>query len=58
MIYKELLQQLQQLTEEQLNTDVCVYDRENHDEYYQVGLEFINGARYDVVDVDYPIIHF
>ncbi len=35
MTYKELLQQLQQLDEDQLNSDVVIYD-EGINEYYQL----------------------
>ena len=56
MTYKELLNQLSQLTEEQLNQDVCVYD-EGADEYYQqgVGVELVYC---DVLNLDHPIIRF
>ena len=58
MTYKELLQQLQQLTEDQLNQDVCVYDT-GTDEYYQSGVEFVFATdECDVLDVDHPIIRF
>ena len=50
MKYKELLNQLSQLTEEQLNEDVCLYhDYEGY--CYQSDVEF-------VFDVDHPIIRF
>jgi hypothetical protein len=58
MIYKELLQQLQQLTEEQLNKDVCVYDSEGQNEYYNnVELVFAT-AKCESLEVDYPIISY
>ena len=60
MTYKELLNQLSQLTEEQLNSDVCVYD-EGTDEYYQqgVGVELVFATdECQVLDVDHPIIRF
>ena len=59
MTYKELLNQLQQLTEEQLNQDVAVYD-EGTDEYYQLKVElaFASAAFNDVLDVDHPYICF
>ena len=58
MTYKELLNQLQQLNEEQLNQDVCIWDEDN-DEYYQqdVDLLFVDNTQ-DVLDVDHPIIRF
>ena len=35
MTYKELLQQLQQLNEEQLNQDVCIWNSDyDGDEFY------------------------
>lgn len=58
MTYKELLLQLQQLTEEQLNSDVAVYDEES-DEYYQLNVEFVFATEEcQVLDVDHPIIRF
>jgi len=56
--YKELLNQLQQLTEEQLNQDVAVYDT-GTDEYYQLNIEFVFATdECQVLDVDHPIIRF
>jgi hypothetical protein len=58
MTYKELLQQLQQLDEDQLNSDVAVYD-EGTDEYYQLKVELVFATEEcDVLDVDHPIIRF
>jgi hypothetical protein len=58
MTYKELLQQLQQLDEEQLNQDVAVYDT-GTDEYYQLKVEFVfSTEECDVLDVNHPIIRF
>jgi hypothetical protein len=58
MTYKELLNQLQQLSEEQLNKDVAVYDG-NEYEYYQSSVEFVfTTDAQDVLDVDHPIIRF
>jgi hypothetical protein len=58
MIYKELLQQLQQLSEEQLNKDVCVYDSEGQDEYYHnVELVFATN-KCETLEIDYPIISY
>lgn len=56
--YRELLQQLQQFTDEQLNSNVTVYD-EGIDEHFdaKVKLVFtteIGGAR----DLGHPIIRF
>lgn len=53
MTYKELLQQLQKLNEEQLNQDVTVCDVE--EEYFAVlGLYFANPAFNDVLDAGHP----
>ena len=58
MTYKELLQQLQQLNEEQLNSDVAIYD-EVIVEYYQLTVEFVFATEEcQVLDVDHPIIRF
>ena len=58
MTYKELLNQLSQLNEEQLNQDVCIWDEDN-DEFYQqdVDLLFVDNTQ-DVLDVNHPIIRF
>jgi hypothetical protein len=58
MKYKELLQHLQQLNEDQLNMDVCICDYEN-EEYYLSNIEFWY-APYDSVifGLDQPIISF
>ena len=58
MTYKELLLQLQQLNEEQLNSDVAIWDVDN-DEYYQqdVDLLFVDNTQ-DVLDVDHPVFSF
>ena len=58
MTYKELLQQLQSLTEQQLNQDVAVYDTDS-DEYYQFGVEFVFATdECGVLDEDHPIIRY
>ena len=59
MTYKELLEQLQQLNEEQLNQDVAICDKTETDEYYQLGVELVFATEEcDVLDVDHPIIRF
>jgi hypothetical protein len=59
MIYKELLLQLQQLTEDQLNQDVCIWDSYENDEFYQQGVEFMFATEEcQVLDVNHPIIRF
>ena len=58
MTYKELLAELQQLNEEQLNSDVAVYDTDT-DEYYQLNVELVFATdECQVLDVDHPIIRF
>ena len=58
MTYKDLLLQLQQLSEEQLNQDVAIYVP-GVDEYYQDGVELVFATEaQDVLDVDHPIIRF
>ena len=58
MTYKELLNQLSQLNEEQLNQDVAIWDEDN-DEFYQqdVDLLFVDVTAV-VLDVDHPVIRF
>ena len=57
MTYKELLQQIQLFTEEQLNSDVCVYDTST-DEYYQLNIELVFTTTADILDIDHPVIRF
>lgn len=58
MTYKELLDQLQQLNEEQLNQDVAIYDTAI-DEYYQLYVELVfANSECQVLDVDHPFIRF
>ena len=58
MTYKELLNQLSQLNEEQLNRDVAIWD-DVSDKYYQsdVYFEFADDTQ-DVLDVGHPVISF
>ena len=58
MTYKELLNQLQQLNEEQLNQDVAICS-EDEDEYYQASVElvFVDNTQ-DVLDLNHPVIRF
>ena len=60
MTYKELLNQLQQLNEEQLNQDVAIWNSDYEiDEFYQSGVEFVFATdECQVLDVDHPIIRF
>ena len=59
MIYKELLLKLQQLTEEQLNQDVAIWDSCGQDEFYQESVEFVFATEEcQVLDVDHPIIRY
>ena len=58
MTYKELLQQLQSLTEDQLNEDVVVYDG-NEYEYYQETVELVYSTQEcEALNLDHPIIRF
>jgi hypothetical protein len=58
MTYKELLSQLSQLSEDQLNQDVCVYNKwEDHFIQYDVDLTFA-GQECDALGLDHPIIRF
>lgn len=58
MTYKELLNQLSQLNEEQLNQDVAIWD-DTKNEYYQsdVYFEFADDTQ-DVLDLNHPVISF
>lgn len=57
MTYKELLNQLSKLNEEQLNTDVTVCD--SYDEFFKVkGLYFIDPKFDDVLDPGHPYFLF
>jgi hypothetical protein len=60
MTYKELLEQLQQLNEDQLHCDVTIFDTMGSpDEYYQAGVELVFATEEcQVLDVDHPIIRF
>jgi hypothetical protein len=59
MNYCQLLAELQKLTEEQLNQDVCIWDSYENDEFYQQGVEFMFATEEcQVLDVDHPIIRF
>ena len=59
MTYKELLYQLQQLTEEQLNQDVAICSEDDEDEYYQASVELVFATdAQSVLDVDHPVIRF
>ena len=61
MTYKELLNQLQQLNEEQLNQDVAVWN-DLLDEYHQLDIDllFVDDTQENrnVLDVGHPIIRF
>jgi mRNA-degrading endonuclease YafQ of YafQ-DinJ toxin-antitoxin module len=58
MTYKELLAQLQQLSEEQLNQDLCLYNKwEDQHIQYDVDLVFATEEN-DVLDLNHPIIRF
>ena len=58
MTYKDLLQQLQQLNEEQLNQDLCVYNKWE-DQQIQYDVDFVLATEEcDVLDIEHPIIRF
>jgi hypothetical protein len=58
MTYKELLLQLQQLTEEQLNQDVAIYEP-CADEFWQDKVELVFATEEcQVLGVNHPIIRF
>jgi hypothetical protein len=58
MTYRELLQQLHQLTEEQLNQGVCLYNKwEDQHIQYDVDLAFATEES-EVLDVNHPVIRF
>ena len=58
MTYKDLLDQLQQLDEEQLNSDVAIWN-DDLDEYYQSSVEFVFATdECQVLDVGHPVIRF
>lgn len=59
MTYKELLQQLQKMNEEQLNSDVCVWDSYENDEFHQASVELVFATEEcQVLDINHPIIRF
>jgi hypothetical protein len=59
MTYKELLTQLQQLTEEQLNQDVAICSEDEPDEYYQSSVELVFSTQEcETLNLDHPIIRF
>jgi hypothetical protein len=53
MTYKELLQQLQQLTEDQLNEDVCIYNSWE-DQLIQLDVDLA----FSDPELDHPVIRF
>jgi hypothetical protein len=58
MKYKELLEQLQQLNEDQLNMDVAITDVRS-DEYHQLYVELVYaGQECEIFGLDQPIIRF
>jgi hypothetical protein len=59
MTYKELLQQLQQLSEDQLNEDVTICSEDDPDVYFQAGVELVYSTQEcDALNLDHPIIRF
>lgn len=57
MTYKELLNCLSQLNEEQLNHDVAVFDSDQC-EYYQSSVELVFTTDTDVLDENHAVIRF
>ena len=58
MTYRELLQKLQKLTEDQLDHEVTVYDT-GTEFYYQMDVELVLATdECRVLDVDQPMIRF
>lgn len=55
MTYRELLQELEKMTEEQLDMDVTVYSVCD-DEYYEGSLSYV--VETDVLDEKHPVITF
>jgi len=58
MTYKELLQKLQQLNEEQLLCDVSIYDIGNDEFYPMEGLHFTDETTVDALDPNHPYLSF
>ena len=50
--YRDLLNKLQKLNEEQLNSDITIL---NNDEYYKATLVFTDN-RVDILDEGHPVI--
>jgi len=58
MKYKELLNQLSQLNEEQLNENVWIY-HDHEGDYYQSDVELVFATQVcNVLNLDQPIIRF
>ena len=57
MTYRGLLIELLRFSEEQLNSDVCIYDS-GTDEHYQLNVELVFADKTDVLDIGHPVIRF
>lgn len=58
MTYQQLIDQLQQLTDEQLQQDVTIYD-ESIDEYFALKVELVETTdTCDVLDPRHIVIRF
>jgi hypothetical protein len=57
MTYRGLLIELLRFSEEQLNSDVCIYDT-GTDEHYQLNVELVFADKTDVLDIGHPVIRF
>ena len=55
MTYRELIEQLEKLTEEQLNCTVTVEDI-NYEEYHAGNFDIVVES--DVLDEDHPVLTF
>ena len=56
LTYRELREKLNTFTDEQLDSDVAIYDSET-DEYFQSNVEVVYATdAQDVLDIDHPVI--
>ena len=55
MTYRQLLETLQNLNQDQLDLDVCIYDA-GHDEVFPATALHINEDELDQIDLDHPYI--
>jgi hypothetical protein len=56
--YRELFEKMQQFTEEQLDSNVTIYDSDN-DEHYGENVELVfTTEECDTLDPNHPVIRF